>query len=70
MFDSSGGDNRSRLEEARKLIALIVPHLHQLPQKEREFIVQTEYRLESFGDSALVTPKQLFWMRDIRDRIL
>ena len=68
MFDESGGDNKSRVEEARKLIEMI--DLNRCPQKDIFFVQSTEERLEQFGDKALISPKQLFWLRDIKDRCL
>lgn len=49
-----------RLEEAGRLIEMIQPFWVQLPDKEQAFI-------ESLQSSCSV--KQLFWLRDIKDRV-
>lgn len=50
-----------RVEEAMRLIDILMTRYDQLSEKEQTFI-------ESIGHT--VSVKQLFWLRDIKDRVI
>lgn len=69
LFGESGGDNNDRLEEAKKLLAMgLSDNLEQMSAKERQFVEATIARIDDYGDEALISPKQIFWLRDLRDK--
>jgi len=63
LFQDSGSTSDSRRAEADKLLNLIQDFSEQLTPKEAAFI-------ESITDSEMVSTKQLFWLRDIKDKYL
>lgn len=69
MFDETGGTPLSRAREAKELLSQLEDHHDDLKEKELEFIQGLSERIEKFGDMTIVSPRQLFWLRDIRDRV-
>lgn len=63
MFDESGSTPDARRVEADKLLDIISGFSEQLNPKESTFV-------EQMVDSAFCSPKQLFWLRDIKDKYL
>lgn len=71
MFDESGGTEQSRREESRKLIDIVMDvDPDKFSQSEIDFIHSMHNSLRTYGDKARITPKQLFWLRDIKDRCI
>jgi len=71
MHDESGGTEDQRREEARKLIDIIKSNApDRFANKDIEFVHSMERRLEMYGDRTFISPKQLFYLRDIKDRSL
>lgn len=64
LFQESGGDANSRRNEATKIVDMLVGLTDQMTDREQGFI-------EQIGDpNAQVSPKQLFWLRDIKEKYL
>jgi len=63
LFQCSGGSAESRREEATKLVTAIC-------EAGEDRLTKTELRfVEDMGDENVpVSPKQLFWLRDIREK--
>lgn len=61
--DSGHATPDGRRVEANKLIKIIEGYGIELTPKETAFV-------EQMADSEYVSPKQLFWLRDIRDKYL
>jgi hypothetical protein len=57
----TGGDEQSRVEEAHTICRLLEEHLDNMSQKHKEFVDQ-------MTDCDYCTPKQLFYLRDIKDQ--
>lgn len=57
-------DDTERQEEATRLIEMISPYEDKLSIKEAGFIRNRLFH------NCNVTVKQLFWLRDIKDRVL
>ncbi len=66
----TGGTPDERLAEAKRLLEIIGDHLEQLSPKEQGFVEDMQGRIEEYGNSAIVSGKQLFWLRDIKDGII
>ena len=61
----SGGDADSRLAEARDLIRMLEDHYEAMTTREQTFIEDMQAK-----DCVGCTVKQLFWLRDIKDKYL
>ena len=71
MFDTSGGSEQDRRDEARRLIEIITTSdVEHFSQKEIDFIHDLEDRFDRFGENAKISPKQLFWLRDLKDKAI
>lgn len=59
----SGGDEQARCAEAHTICRLLEEFEDQMSQREKDFIAQ-------MTDCDYCTTKQLFYLRDIKDRYL
>lgn len=62
---SSGGNETSRRVEADRLFGMIEPHLNRLSQKEQNFVESCDP-----DGGRPISSRMLFWLRDIKDRLL
>lgn len=63
LSNEDGLSLEDRLERCQELVDKISPFMSQLSAKEQSFIEQMD------GEIGFATPKQLFWLRDIWDRL-
>jgi len=63
LTQESGGDEKARVEEAHRIVGLLEEFSWEMTQKERDFI-------EQMADCDYCTTKQIFYLRDIKDRYL
>ena len=63
LANESGGDELSRINEARETVRMLEEFNDQMSQKEQEFV-------EQMTDCDYCTVKQIFWLRDIKDKYL
>lgn len=68
----TGGDNLDRVREARKIVfdMGLGQETASMTPGEEEFVLGTEDRLTKYGDATIVSPKQLFWLRDLNEKYL
>jgi hypothetical protein len=69
----SGGGNADRVREARRIIfdMGLKDRLAEMSnQRSVEFVESTAERLKMYGDKTIISPGQLFWLRDLKDRLL
>lgn len=68
----SGGDNSDRAIEAHKIVVGmgLLDKTEEMKPHEREFVESIAERLEQYADLTLVSTKQLFWLRDLKERYL
>jgi hypothetical protein len=60
----SGGDDKQRVEEAHRILKILADvDSDGMTAKERDFVNQMQGCFEC-------TTKQLFWLRDIKDKYL
>jgi hypothetical protein len=59
----TGGDLNARVNEARTIVGLLEEFSEEMTSKERNFV-------ESMQDCDDCSGKQLFWLRDIKDKYL
>jgi hypothetical protein len=50
-----------RREEAEQLLSLLQPHYNEMMNHEQKF-------WSDMQQTSLCSPKQLFWLRDLRDK--
>jgi hypothetical protein len=63
LTQDSGGSEKDRVEEARRICRLLEEFQDQMSSREVEF-------LSDMTDCDYCTTKQLFYLRDIKDRYL
>jgi hypothetical protein len=63
LTQESGGDENSSIEEAHTICRMLEEFQDGMSQRERDF-------LENMTDCDYCTTKQLFYLRDIKDRYL
>jgi hypothetical protein len=59
----SGGDELARVREAHVIVAMLEEHSPEMTAKEASFV-------ESMTDCDYCTTKQLFWLRNLKDKYL
>lgn len=73
MNDDSGQTPERRTQEARVLLAQIDAKLEKSKRlifivRQMEFLNKMRGDFRMYGDRARVSPRQLFYLRDLRDR--
>ena len=63
LAQESGGDEQARVKEAHTIVRILEEFTDQMTPKEAEFV-------DSMTDCDYCTTKQLFWLRDIKDKYL
>jgi hypothetical protein len=59
----TGGDADARLSECQKLLDIIARFQEELTPKEQQFV-------ERMDGASYCSGRQLFWLRDIKDKYL
>lgn len=69
----SGSTPERRTAEAMELLEIIEPAIARgkvLPVKSAEFLNATRARFKQYKERTLISARELFWLRDIKDRCL
>ena len=63
LYQDSGSSHSERLAEAQRILTQqgLSDQLEQMTNKERTFV-------EGMAEATFCTPKQLFWLRDLKDK--
>jgi hypothetical protein len=68
---SSTQTPEERRVEARRILDMGLPdHLSEMKTNEMDFVSQMEERLDLERDCAFISPKQLWWLRDLKEKYL
>jgi hypothetical protein len=59
----SGSDADNRRAEADRILKMLTPHFEELAPNEKQFVGDVKRGFP-------VTVKQLFWLRDLKDKVL
>lgn len=61
----SGGDDKARIEEARRIVRILEEFMDsdKLSEKDKQFLTE-------MTDCDFCTTKQLFYLRDIKDKVI
>lgn len=71
MSETGHGSMRERAEEVGRLLNIISSNEPSVElEDDRSFYLSMKKRYAEYGDQLWVSPQQLFWLRDIVDRIL
>jgi hypothetical protein len=68
MYAESGSTPAQRISEAQKLLEMLKGCDEQMRSDERSFVAGLRERLGKRYARVGVSPKQLFWLRDLKDR--
>ena len=63
LTQESGGDELSRIQEARTIVRMLEECSDEMTERQRDFVNQ-------MANSDYCSTKQLFWLRDLKDRYL
>lgn len=63
LSNDSGSDGQARIVEARKIVSMLEDYTEHMTSKERGF-------LEQISESESCSVKQIFWLRDIKEKYL
>lgn len=72
LTQDSGGTAEQRNQEAFDILVKmgLQNKTEEMTERESEFIEQISDRLSQFGEKCMVSPKQLFWLRDLKEKYL
>ena len=65
LFQDSGGDNGSRIIEAKKLLNRVATKSADMTDWERNFCLNVRYLAEK---NSTISPKQIFTLRDMAEK--
>lgn len=68
--DVTGSTPADRAEEAGRILKMVEGREFAMSEADERMVIQTRERYQKFGLKTVVTPKQLFYLRDIKDRYL
>lgn len=69
--ETGHGSMRERAEEVGRLLNVIRSNEPSIEaEDDRDFYLSMKKRYEEYGDNLWVSPGQLFWLRDIADKLL
>jgi hypothetical protein len=63
LYQESGGTAGDRMHEAEHILSMIRDHIDEMEVREQNFIVQMD-------NASSVSPKQLLWLRDLKEKYL
>lgn len=72
LFQNSGGTPESRNQEAFDILVKmgLQNNTEAMNPGEASFVESLSDRMAQFGDKCIVSPKQLFWLRDLKEKYL
>jgi hypothetical protein len=63
-------ERKERSIEARNLLDIIMEHEAELNSQELGFVESLSDRMDRYLEDTNISDKQLFWLRDIKDKYL
>jgi hypothetical protein len=65
----SGGTGADRIAEAERIMGMgLADHIDEMNDRERDFVEKMSSQLDVIDHTTFVSPKQLFWLRDLKDK--
>ena len=65
----TGQSKEEDVREAQQLLDLVTDEVEAMSSKERGFIEDMSDRFDQYGEQTFISPRQLFWLRAIRDKV-
>jgi hypothetical protein len=70
MPETGHATKKDLIDETRELVSRLVEVKHKLKERECEFVLSMDEKLRTYGYGAFVSAKQLFWLRDLEERLV
>ena len=70
LYQESGSTPERRAQEADELTNMLADAEVWMTRTEAIFFRDMYERLEKYGDRTFVSPKQLFWLRELKEKYL
>jgi hypothetical protein len=70
LWTDSGQTPERRSEEADELVGKLADAEAAMMEHEAKFLRDMQERFERYGNKTMVSPKQLFWLRDLLEKYL
>lgn len=72
LASETGGDDFARNREAHKIVIAmkLTKYLHDMESREKTFVMDSYSRLQQFGVDAIFSTKQIFWLRDLKEKYI
>ena len=74
LYDEAGKSFLDCVKEAKEIVIemALIEQVERMQPNERKFVEDMFDMLENdkYGDTPAITPKRLFWLRDLKDRYL
>ena len=67
--NETGQSKEEDVREAGKLLDIVRDYLSDMTPKELEFVESMNDRFGQYGERTFISPRQLFWLRAIRDKV-
>lgn len=69
MWKESGGDNNSRVAEAERIMKLLRPvSADSMSADDKQFYESFLQRYTQYKEKTFVSPRTLFWLRDLVEK--
>jgi hypothetical protein len=68
LANDTGQTPERRTQEAQDLIGMLRPCMDDMTLKEQRFVNETIERFAEHGVRTIVSPKVLFWLRDLKTK--
>ena len=66
--NETGQSKEEDVREAQQLLDLVTDDSEGMTTKEQEFVYDMQKRFDQYQERTFISPRQLFWLRAIRDR--
>ncbi|KKM79580.1 hypothetical protein LCGC14_1348470 [marine sediment metagenome] len=67
--NETGQSKEEDVREAQQLLDLVTDDAEGMTPKEQEFVYDMQERFDQYQEQTFISPRQLFWLRSIRDRV-
>ena len=64
----TGQSKEEDVREAQQLLDLVADEVEAMSSKEQGFVEDMSDRFDRYGEQTFISPRQLFWLRAIRDK--
>jgi len=69
-WGETGKSLEEMAKEATDIATQLIDSTQAMAEHEARFVIGVLERLEKYGDRTFISPKQLFWLRDLLEKYL